>query len=74
MANTVTVDFSDGRRACFSYGVLVAVFVPGRGYLKTDKRYSVTSSRHMNSFCDGRGVEVSDLELRALVSPVESAK
>lgn len=74
MANTVTVRFDDGREACFSYGVLVAAFVPGRGFLHTDKRYSVTTSKHMNAFCDRRGQEIADSELRALVAPVESAK
>lgn len=73
-ANTVTVQFSDGREACFSYGVLVAAFVPGQGYIYTDKRYSVTTSKHMNAFCQRRGREIADAELRQLVSPVESAK
>jgi len=34
----------------FSYETPVAAFVPGRGYLRTDRHFSVTTSRHINKF------------------------
>lgn len=73
MSNTNTVRLTDGREVCLSYGVPVAAFVPGRGYLKTDARYSVTTSRHANAFCGGgrdAGTVIPDAEFRALVAPV----
>lgn len=69
--NVTTIDLSDGRQVCLSYGVPVAVFVPGRGYLKTDRRYSVTTSRHANQFCDGRPIEIPASEFAELIKPLE---
>jgi len=37
----------------YSYSTPVAAFVPGRGYLRTDRFYSVTTSRHINMWIDG---------------------
>ena len=69
-----TVNLEDGREVCLSYGVPVAAFIPGRGYLHTDARYSVTTSRHMFAYVGrARGcrcTEVPDAELRTLILPV----
>jgi len=69
-ANVSTVNLADGRQVCLSYGVPVAAFVPGRGYIKTDRRYSVTTSRHANQFCGVRAVVVTHAEFAELVNPV----
>ena len=69
-ANTNTVNLADGRQVCFSYGVPVAAFVPGRGYLKTDRKYSVTTSRHANTFCGVRAVVISHEEFLSLIAPI----
>jgi hypothetical protein len=36
----------------FSYKTPVAAFVPGRGYVATDYKYSTTTSRHVNQWAD----------------------
>lgn len=73
--NSVHVDIvrlDDGREVCLSYGVIVAAFIPGRGYLQTDRRWSVTTSRHMNQFTERRGQTVPHKELLALCAPLQS--
>jgi len=50
--NAIEVD----RGACvvlFSYQTAVAVLVKGEGWYRTDQRYSVTTSRHINKWLDG---------------------
>lgn len=69
-SNVSIVSLSDGRQVCLSYGVPVAAFVPGRGYVKTDRRYSVTTSRHANQFAGVRVVVVPHAEFAELISPL----
>jgi hypothetical protein len=38
----------------FSYETPVAAFIPGRGYIKTDRFFSVTTSRHINKYINLR--------------------
>lgn len=68
--NLQTVKLSDGREVCLSYGVVVAAFIPGRGYLRTSERYSVTTSKHMNAFAGKDAPEVDGATLRQLCTPV----
>lgn len=70
--NTMTVKLSDGREVCLSYGVPVAAFVPGRGYIKTDRKYSVTTSKHANQYAGAKAKVIPDAEFRALVAPISS--
>ena len=53
MSNTYTITLDDGREVCLSYGVPVAAFIPGRGYVRSATHYSVTSSRHANGYAGG---------------------
>jgi hypothetical protein len=65
------ITLTDGREVCLSYGVPVAAFIPGTGYVRTNRKYSMTTSRHANQYCDQR--EVTTLEddaFMALVAPV----
>lgn len=69
--NVSVVSLSDGREVCLSYSTPVAVFIPGRGVVKTDRRYSVTSSRHANQFMRGSThTVVPHEEFRSLVAPI----
>lgn len=73
--NMQVVELSDGRRVCLSYGVIVAAFIPKGlsehyGYLRTNRHYSVTTSRHANQFAGKDSPTVADETLRALVEPV----
>ena len=69
--NTSTITFSDGRIICLSYGVPVAAFVPGQGYVRTARRYSVTTSKHMNAFAGRTAPELDDVAFASVVSPLE---
>ena len=41
-----------------------------KGYIKTDRKYSVTTSRHTNQFTGPGATVVSDATLRRLILPV----
>lgn len=43
-----------------------------RGYLRTDARFSVTTSRHMNQFAGKDAREIPHADLLLLCSPVQS--
>lgn len=66
------VNLSDGRQVCLSYGVIVAAFIPGKGYLRTNERYSVTTTRHMNTFAGKDAPEVDHADLLKACDPVTS--
>jgi hypothetical protein len=70
-ANTYTVSLADGRQVCFSYGVPVAAFIPGQGYVKTSDRFSVTTSRHANGFAGRQATELQPAAFAALIAPCE---
>jgi hypothetical protein len=66
------IKLDDGREVCLSYGVIVAAFIPGRGYVRTDARFSVTTSRHMNQYAGKDAPNVPHEELKALCAPIVS--
>lgn len=70
-ANTHTITLADGREVCFSYGVPVAAFLPGRGYVRTAERYSVTTSKHANGYAGKDSPQLPDAEFRAAIAPIE---
>jgi hypothetical protein len=43
--NAVELELANGKRVLFSYSTPVAAYLPGTGYVRTDKRWSVTTSR-----------------------------
>ena len=72
--NQFIVKLDDGREVCLSYGVPVAAFIPGRGYVKTARKYSVTTSRHANSYAGDAATVLPDAEFAKLVSPLVSGR
>ena len=59
---------TDDARILFSYRTPVAAFVFGEGFVRTDKYWSVTTSRHINKWIDGVPTEeVSQTYLDNLV-------
>jgi hypothetical protein len=71
MSNNVsTVKLADGREVCLSYGVPVAAFIPGRGFVRTSERHSVTTSKHANAFAGRESPQVPPQEFAALIAPV----
>ena len=64
--NAIEVDKGD-RVVLFSYSTAVAVLVKGEGFHKTDQFYSVTTSRHINKWLDGKSAQtVSQAEIDRL--------
>ena len=48
-------------RILFSYRTPVAAYVYGVGYIKTDKFWSVTTSRHINKWIGDKDVTVREV-------------
>jgi hypothetical protein len=78
--NVQIVTLADGREVCLSYGVIVAAFIPkgigvsvyDRGYLRTSRHFSVTTSRHANHFAGKDAPCLDHDQLVALCAPVKS--
>ena len=69
-SNMTEVETSEAR-ILFSYRTPVAAYVFGRGYVRTEKWWSVTTSRHINKWLDGgTAKEVSQTYLDKLVQGV----
>jgi len=50
-ANVAVILFNDGARILFSYDVPVAAYFPAAGgFVKTDKYWSRTTTKHINAF------------------------
>lgn len=47
-ANQNEIETGDGRTVFFSYNTPVAVFIPGRGAVCTETKYSRTTSKHVS--------------------------
>ena len=56
-SNQTEVSYASGARVLFSYETPVAAYVPGTGYLRTAKRHSVTTSKHINAWLAGAPAE-----------------
>lgn len=48
-SNQTEVERENGVTVLYSYKTPVAAFVPGKGALCTEHRYSVTTSKHINA-------------------------
>lgn len=71
LSNTFHVNLIDGRIVLYSYDVPVAAFIPNRGYVGTSKRYSVTTSRHVNQFASRKVEIVSPDVFAGLIAPIQ---
>lgn len=68
-ANSTVLRLSNGGEILFSYETPVAAFIPGRGYVKTDKYYSRTTSKHITEWVDGgKAATVKDEEILKLTA------
>tara|TARA_B100000902_G_C26866100_1_gene695403 strand:- start:184 stop:414 length:231 start_codon:yes stop_codon:yes gene_type:complete len=52
-ANQTEVSFNNGTQVFFSYKTPVAAYLPEKGYVRTEKFWSVTTSRHINKWLNG---------------------
>ena len=59
-ANQTCINHNNGTEVFFSYDTPVAVKLPNYEYLKTNVKYSVTTTKHINKWLDGvNATEVS---------------
>jgi hypothetical protein len=54
-ANQNEVELENGITVFFSYRTPVAAHIPGEGFVKTDKKWSVTTSKHIGKFIARNG-------------------
>ena len=59
-SNMTEVETSEAR-ILFSYRTPVAAFVFGEGFVRTDKYWSVTTSRHINKWIGGKDVTTEEV-------------
>ena len=52
-ANQNEVEFTNGTQVFFSYKTPVAAYCPLRGYIRTEKFWSSTTTRHINKWLKG---------------------
>ena len=64
-ANQHEVTINDGTQIFFSYRTPVAAYLPQKGYVRTEKFWSVTTSRHINKWLKGVN-EVTEIEQSVL--------
>lgn len=50
--NQTEVTFHDGTQVFYSYRTPVAAFIPGRGFCRTEAKFSVTTSKHINQWLE----------------------
>lgn len=60
MGSNRTILSTGEKEIFFSYNTPVAAFIPGRGYVRTNKKFSVTTSKHINQYLSGRQAETVD--------------
>ena len=49
-ANQTQLDIGQGVEVFFSYKTPVAAFIPGQGYIRTNQKWSRTTSKHINAW------------------------
>jgi hypothetical protein len=59
-SNMTEVETSEAR-ILFSYRTPVAAYVYGTGYVRTEKYWSVTTSRHINKWIGGKDVPAKEV-------------
>jgi hypothetical protein len=66
------VELANGTWVLFSYSTPVAALVPGKGWIRTEKKWSVTTSKHINRWladnCGGTVQTVPQWDLDQLVA------
>lgn len=71
-SNQTEVSLADGTEVLFSYETPVAALVPGKGWLRTAKKWSATTTKHTNAWlrknCGGTVQDVPQWELDQLVA------
>jgi hypothetical protein len=66
-SNQTELHLSDEVVVLFSYQTPVAAWVSGRGWLRTDTKFSKTTSKHINRWLGAAGIVVPQAEIDDLV-------
>ena len=61
--NRTLLTFNDGTEVFFSYSTPVAGYKPNIGYVKTDKWYSSTTTRHINRYLNDANVNPEEAKV-----------
>jgi hypothetical protein len=61
-SNKTELQLNDGTIIFFSYQTPVAAYIPEKGYVHTNKKYSVTTSGHITRWLDSKGLVRNDCE------------
>lgn len=64
--NHTIVTLSSGIELFISYKTCVGGFIPGKGYVRTDTKWSNTTSRHLNKYLGGEAVMIAQADLDAM--------
>lgn len=71
-SNQTQVSLANGTEVLFSYSTPVAALVPGKGWIRTAEKWSVTTSKHINAWlrknCGGEVQTVPQWDLDQLVA------
>jgi hypothetical protein len=70
-SNQTSISTNNGTEVFFSYTTPVAAFVPGRGYIRTDRSYSVTTSRHINAWAGRNAEAVPQAEIDGILQGID---
>ena len=63
-ANQTQIDIGQGVEVFFSYKTPVAAFIPGQGYIRTNQKWSRTTSKHITKWL--RGYAAQDVDQSVL--------
>jgi len=61
-SNQTEITLSNGTIVLVSYSTPVACFIPGEGYYRTEQKWSVTTSKHINAW-------IKDVDSPVLLRP-----
>ena len=68
--NQTEIEIGKGVSVLFSYKTPVAAFIPGQGYIRTNYKWSRTTSKHINKWIGYGATEVDQSVLDTLVGGI----
>ena len=69
---TTIIELANGDELLIHYETPVAGFISGKGYVRSEQFHSVTTSKHVNYYCGGKGegIKVEQDELDNLYASI----
>jgi hypothetical protein len=72
-SNMTELATNSGAVVLFSYSTPVAAMLPSGQYIKTDKKYSATTTRHVNKWLQGVSADVETRSAEFISNLAEAA-